>query len=123
MLVSPFGSFFEEISKIIESNSCNRITNMAKGKEPKFAQVAEMTESMEDKFPSTQCLSIKVDSHSSNISFFLDTLAQHIMLSNQLHNEVDFLRMQGESLQPQLDMRTSPSESSVPEQDLGDFSC
>jgi hypothetical protein len=94
---------------------------MAKGKEPKFTQVAEVTESVEDNFTSTQHLSIKVDSHNSTISFALDTLAQHKMLIGQLQDEVDFLCRQGESLQCQLDRRTSPSEVSVPEQDLGDF--
>jgi hypothetical protein len=65
---------------------------MAKGKAHMQTQAEEVAESVEDNFTSTQCLSIKVDSHSSTISFSLDTLAQHRMLIGQLQDEVDFLR-------------------------------
>jgi hypothetical protein len=47
---------------------------------------------MEDKFTSTQCISIKFESHSSTISFDIDNMAHHIMLIGQLQDEVDFLR-------------------------------
>jgi len=75
--------------------------------------------SVEDNFASTQRLSIKVDSHSSTILLDLDTLPKHRMLIFQLQDEVDFFRGQGESMQRQLDSRTSPSEASVTEQTLG----
>lgn len=83
VLVSLVSNFLVAISSITESNSDTQISIMAKRKAHMQTLAAEVAESMEDNFTSTQRLSIKVDSHSSTISFALDTLAQHRMLIGQ----------------------------------------
>jgi hypothetical protein len=73
-------------------------------------------ELVEDNFTSTHRLSLRVDSHSSTLSFTLETLAQHRTLIGKLQDEVDFLRRQGEMMQTKLDAREAPSETSVQSQ-------
>jgi hypothetical protein len=65
------------------------------GKAPQKARELEDEELVEDNFTFSHRLSLKVDSHSSTLSFALETLAQHRALIGQLQDEVDFLRRQG----------------------------
>jgi hypothetical protein len=59
-------------------------------------------------------MALRLDSHSSTLTFTLDTLAQHRTLINQLQDEVEFLRRQGERMEAKLEAR--PSNSSVQSQ-------
>jgi hypothetical protein len=77
VLEIPISNLLVEVSSIVEIDSCTSITIMAKGKAHMHTQAKEVEESIEDIFTSTQCLSIKVKSHSSTISFSLDTLVEH----------------------------------------------
>ena len=65
---------------------------MAHEKAPQQAWVHEDEKLVEDNFTFTHQLSLKVDSHSSNLSFSLETLAEHKALIGQLQDKVDFLR-------------------------------
>jgi hypothetical protein len=68
---------------------------------------------VDDNFTTTQQLSLCLDSHSSTLSFTLDTLAQHRTLISQLQDEVEFLRRQGENIETKLEARppNSPAQS------------
>jgi hypothetical protein len=70
-------------------------------------------ELVDDNFTTTQQLSLCLDSHSSTLSFTLDTLAQHRTLISQLQDEVEFLRRQGENIETKLEARppNSPAQS------------
>jgi hypothetical protein len=70
-------------------------------------------ELVDDNFTTTHRLSLRIDSHSSTLSFTLDTLAQHMTLIGKLQDEVDFLRRQGEVMQARLDARDTSPNSSV----------
>ena len=62
---------------------------------------------MEDNFSTTQQLALRLDSHSSTLTFTLDTAAQHHTLINQLQDEVEILRRQGERMEAKLEARPS----------------
>jgi hypothetical protein len=69
-------------------------------------------EMVDDNFTTTHRVYLRVNSHSSNLSFTLDTLAQHMTLIGKLQYEVYFLHRQGEVMQTRLEMRnTSPNTS------------
>jgi hypothetical protein len=116
-LVSLVGCYPVENLSIIEFDPYSQFLKMENGNEPQKARELEDDELMEDNFTFTHRLSLKVDSHSSTLSFALETMAQHRALIGQLQDEVDFLRRQGESLQIQLEARASSSESSVQNQE------
>jgi hypothetical protein len=90
---------------------------MVKGKEVPQGTSTWVEESVEDNFTTTQKLSLKVDVHSSTLSFALETLAQHRVLIGQLQDEVDYLCRHGESLQRQLDKREIIPEAFAQEKD------
>jgi hypothetical protein len=71
-------------------------------------------ELVEDNFSTTQQLTLCLDSHSSTLTFTLDTLAQHHTLINQLQDEVKFLRRQGENMEAKLEARP-PNSPTKPE--------
>jgi hypothetical protein len=56
-------------------------------------------EMVDDNFITTQHLASRLDSHSTTLSFTMETMSQHRALINQLQVEVDFLRRQGERLE------------------------
>jgi hypothetical protein len=49
-------------------------------------------ELVDDNFSTTYQLGLRMNSHSSTLTFTLDTLAQRHTLINQLQDEVEFLR-------------------------------
>jgi hypothetical protein len=112
-LVSLVGFYPMEKFSIIEFNPYSQFLKMENGNEPQKARELEDDELMEENFTFTHRLSLKVDSHSSTLSFSLETMAQHRALIVQLQDEVDFLHRQGEPLQIQLEERASSSESYV----------
>jgi hypothetical protein len=62
-------------------------------------------EMVDDNFTTTQQLSLCPDSHSSTLSFSLETLAQHHTLISQLQDEFEFLTRQGENIETKLEAR------------------
>jgi hypothetical protein len=76
-------------------------------------------ELVEDNFSTTQQLALCLDSHSSTLTFTLDTLAQHRTLINQLQDEVEFLRRQGERMEAMLEARTSNSSAQSQNKETG----
>jgi hypothetical protein len=58
---------------------------------------------VDDNFSTTQQLTLYIESHSSTLTFTMDTLAQHCTLINQLQDEVEFLRRQGEKMESKLE--------------------
>jgi hypothetical protein len=62
-------------------------------------QENQKEEMVEDNFFTTQQLALRLDSHSSTLNFTMETLSQHRSLINQLQDEVDFLRRQGERIE------------------------
>jgi hypothetical protein len=74
---------------------------------------------VEDNFSTTQQLALCLDSHSSTLTFTLYTLAQHHTLINQLQDEVEFLRHQGESLEAKLEARPSNSSAQSQNEETG----
>jgi len=91
VLEIPVNNLLVEVTSFAEINSCTSITIMAKGKEHMHTDAEDVEESTEDIFTSTQCLSIKVKSHSSNIYFSLDSLYENLMLIGHIQDKVDFL--------------------------------
>jgi len=76
-------------------------------------------ELVEDNFSTTQHLTLHLDSHSSTLTFTLDTLAQHHTLINQLQDEVEFLRRQGERMEAKLEARPSNSAEQRKNEEIG----
>jgi hypothetical protein len=74
---------------------------------------------VEDNFSTTQQLALRLDSHSSTLTFTLDTLAQHHTLINQLQDEVEFLRRQGERMEAMLEARTPNSSMQSQNEETG----
>jgi hypothetical protein len=64
--------------------------------------------------PEAQQLALHLGSHRSTLTFTLDTLAQHHTLINQLQDEFEFLRRQGENMEAKLEAR--PLNSSTQSQ-------
>jgi hypothetical protein len=76
-------------------------------------------ELVEDNFSTTQQLELHLDSHSSTLTFTLDTLAQHCILINQLQYEFDFLKRQGEHMEVILEARPSKSSAQSQNEEIG----
>ena len=91
MLESLVNNLLVEVSLTTKNDSDTSIIIMAKGKAHMHTKEEDVEESIEDIFTSTQFLSIKVKSHSSNISLSLDTLYEHLMLIGHIEDKVDFL--------------------------------
>jgi hypothetical protein len=86
------------------------VANMAQ----RPARERSKDELVEDNFSTTQQLALRMDSHSSTLTFTLDTPAQHHTLIKQLQDEFDFLRRQGERMKAIMEAR--PSNSSAQSQ-------
>jgi hypothetical protein len=76
-------------------------------------------ELVEDNFSTTQQLALRLDSHSSTLNFTLETLAQHRSLINQLQDEVDYLRRQGERIEAMHEVRTHNSTEQSQNEETG----
>jgi hypothetical protein len=76
-------------------------------------------EMVETDFEKRQCLVIQINSLSSTISFTLDTLVQHRVMVGMIHDEVDYLRSQIESLYLQLAQREAHHGNSHPDKSNG----
>jgi hypothetical protein len=74
---------------------------------------------VDNKFSTTQQLALRLDSHSSTLTFTLDTLAQHYTLINQLQDEVEFLKRQGECMETILEARPSNSLAQIQNEEIG----
>jgi len=53
---------------------------------------------------------MRLDSHNATLNFTLETLSNHRALINQLHDEVDFLRSQGERLEKDKGLKSQEAE-------------
>jgi hypothetical protein len=84
------GAIYTKILK--HSKSARGIASM----EQRRGQDDREEEMVDDNFLTTQHLAMRLDAHSTTLNFTLETLSQHRALINQLQDEVDFLRRQGE---------------------------
>jgi hypothetical protein len=94
-LVGLVGFYLEVILSIIEFDLYFEFITMVNEKAPQKYRELEDEEMVEENFTFSHRLSLKVDSHSSTLSFVLQTLTQHRELIGQLQEEANFLRTQG----------------------------
>jgi hypothetical protein len=76
-------------------------------------------ELVDDRFSTTQQLALCLNSHSSTLTFTLDTLAQHRTLINQLQDEFELLRLQGERMEAILEARPPNSSMQSQNKEIG----
>jgi hypothetical protein len=74
---------------------------------------------VEDNLFTTQQLAPRLDSHSSTLSFMMETLSHHQSLINQLQYEVDFLRRQGEIFEELHATRAHDSAEKIQSEECG----